>query len=398
MIHMNDPELLALIKEPESDRIERTRSTSDKEKFCHAVCSFSNDMSGSCKPGILFIGMNKDGTPTGIQVDDDLLTRMGNQLVSSGQIIPTPSVKLVKLKYQGCDVLAVVVQPSDAPPVRYDGRVCIRIGPQQHYATPQQERQLSERRIDRSKTWDMRPALGAALDDLSLDLFKLNYLPQAVARETIVANGRSIEEQLAALRFYDLRKNTPTNAGILVFGKDPLGFYPGAYVQYVKYAGKSKNSDVIEERRFSGDLGTVLKSLDQLARDQARAKPVRQENLSDKTVYDYPPVALHEAYMNAVIHRNYEASSTPVAIDQYEDRLEILNPGGLFGDLTKDLFARATAYRNPVLAEAAKTLGFVNRFGRGIAIINQNLLDNGSPNAQFTIGPNHFLVILRVRP
>jgi ATP-dependent DNA helicase RecG len=397
---MNDAELLELIKEPESERIERTRdATSSKffKKASEAVCAFANDMSGSDKPGILFIGLEDDGTPSGIKVDDDLLKSIGNQLVSSGQIIPTPHIELRKLNYQESDVLAVVVQPSDAPPVRYDGRVCIRIGPQQHYATPEQERRLSERRIDRSKTWDMRPALDASLDDLSLDLFKINYLPQAIDRETLRENGRTLEEQLAALRFYDLRKNVPTNAGILVFGKDPLGFYPGSYVQYVKYAGKTKGADVLEERRFSGDLGTVLKNLDQLARDQSKTRPERQANLSDKTIYDYPPVALHEVYMNAIIHRNYEASTSPVAIDQYEDRIEVLNPGGLFGDLTQDLFQRATSYRNPVLAEAAKLLGFVNRFGRGISIVNQNLKDNASPPAEFNIQPNHFLVTLRVR-
>jgi ATP-dependent DNA helicase RecG len=55
-------------------------------------------------------------------------------------------------------------------------------------------------------------------------------------------------------------------------------------------------------------------------------------------------------------------------INHYAERIEILSPGGLYGDLTREQFPRVTAYRNPVVAEAAKVLGFVNRFGRGIDV------------------------------
>src|SRR5688500_16507641 len=74
----------------------------------------------------------------------------------------------------------------------------------------------------------------------------------------------------------------------------------------------------------------------------------------------HPPVALHELFINSVIHRNYDGSTTPASINHFSDRIEIQNPGSLYGDLTKDQFPDGTAYRNPVLAEAAKTLGFAN--------------------------------------
>jgi ATP-dependent DNA helicase RecG len=113
-------------------------------------------------------------------------------------------------------------------------------------------------------------------------------------------------------------------------------------------------------------------------------------------VYDYPPRASHELLMNAVIHRNYE-STTPVMINHYTDRVEILSPGGLYGDLTPEQFPGVTAYRNPIVAEAAKVLGFVNRFGRGIAIAQSELARNGSLPAEFDVRLNHVLAMLRRR-
>jgi ATP-dependent DNA helicase RecG len=225
----------------------------------------------------------------------------------------------------------------------------------------------------------------------------VTYRYQAVAREILAENDRSVETQLASLRFFDLQPNCPTNAGVLLFAKDPLVFCDGAYVQYVRYDGDSQAADVLKERRFDGDFLTLLRELDQWTEEIAGAKPVAVSATAEQIVFDYPPKAVHELLMNAVIHRNYEESTTPIMISHYTDRVEILNPGGLFGELTPDQFPRGTAYRNPILAEAAKTLGFVNRFGRGIGLTQDLLRRNGSPEAEFDLQPSFFLVVVKRR-
>jgi ATP-dependent DNA helicase RecG len=107
-------------------------------------------------------------------------------------------------------------------------------------------------------------------------------------------------------------------------------------------------------------------------------------------------VALREAWINAVIHRDYE-SNTPTMITFFSDRMEILSPGGLY-DLPRAAFPGATAYRNPVLAEAAKVLGYVNRFGRGIPRIEDALRRKGSEAPRFEPSASHFLVTIARRP
>jgi ATP-dependent DNA helicase RecG len=393
---INSQQLEELLEAREADRVEVTQSLTDTDKFCEAICAFANDLPDYRQPGYLVVGVDKHGKPTGASITDHLLVNLAAHR-DNGEIIPQPVMNVAKLEVGGVSVAVVEVFPSDAPPVRYKGVTRIRTGPRKAIATVEEERRLSEKRIDRARTWDARACRDATLDDLSIDLFQLSYLPNAIAREVLEQNHRKTEEQLAALRFYDTKLHSPTNAALLLFGKDSLSVFPGAYAQYVHYAGPSAADDILSERRITGDLLSVMSELDRLAQQVAESRPIRQASLKDATAYLYPPVALHELLMNAVIHRNYEGSTTPIMVNQFSDRIEIHNPGSLYGDLTKSQFPNGVSYRNPVLAEAAKILGFVNRFGRGIAIAQDEMKRNGSVLIEFPFGDNHFAAIMRAR-
>jgi len=387
-------EIERLLSDFESDRLERTESLKDSPKFCKAICAFANDLPGHGQPGYLCIGVDKNGVATSAHIDQTLLEALASHR-SNGQIIPLPSMEVAKVELRGIPIAVVKVEPSDLPPVRYQMQTWVRVGPSARLATQEEERRLTERRVDRARTWDLQACAGASLDDLAIDLFRLSYLPQAVSRQVMEENGRSLEEQLGSLRFFHKPLNAPTNGAILLFGKDPEAFAPGAYVQYVRYTGETQATDVLVERRFSGDLLQIMRSLDQLAKDVAGARPVRLTDLPEVMVQDYPEIALHELLMNAVVHRNYDNSTTPISINHFSDRIEIQNPGSLYGDLSPRQFPNGVSYRNPVLAEAAKTFGFANRFGRGIAVAQQALLRNGSPALEYVVGDNHMLMIVR---
>jgi ATP-dependent DNA helicase RecG len=205
------PEIDVLLADLESFRIERTESLNDTDKFCKAICAFANDMPGSGLPGYLFVGVDKKGKPTGARIDEQLLERLASHR-DNGNILPIPTMHVFKAAHAGIDIAVVEVQPSDMPPVRYKQTVWIRTGPSADRATPEQERCLEERRVDRAKTWDTRACSEASLDDLALDLFILSYLPSGVSREVLDQNNRTVEEQLGSLRFYHKKLNAPTNA------------------------------------------------------------------------------------------------------------------------------------------------------------------------------------------
>ncbi|MCY4222672.1 MAG: hypothetical protein OXD35_13635, partial [Thiotrichales bacterium] len=142
---------------------------------------------------------------------------------------------------------------------------------------------------------------------------------------------------MASLRFYDLTADCPTNAGVLLFAKDPLHWIPGAWVQFVRWAGTTNADDPIATRRFSGDLLSVLRDVSAFVSLPTQSHPVAESVLRERTETDYPPVAIRELLLNAIMHRSYE-SNAPVRFYWYDDRIEIQNPGGLYGMASPENF------------------------------------------------------------
>ena len=114
---------------------------------------------------------------------------------------------------------------------------------------------------------------------------------------------------------------------------------------------------------------------------------------------DYPIAALEQLTRNAILHRTYEGTNAPARIYWFDDRIEIMNPGGPYGQVTRLNFGQpgVTDYRNRFLAEAMRNLGFVQQFGVGIQIARQALQSNGNPAPEFTLEETYTLVTVRRR-
>ena len=150
---LTQDQLTALMADLESDPSERTESTTNTDKFGQAICTFANDLPNHRRPGYLLVGVKDDGALAGIKVTDDLLKNLAG-IRSDGNILPQPMMSVAKFSLVGGDVAVVKVHPSDLPPVRYKGRVHIRVGPRKAIANEQEERALSERRIAQAKSFD----------------------------------------------------------------------------------------------------------------------------------------------------------------------------------------------------------------------------------------------------
>ncbi len=395
MIH--EQELRELLLCGESDHVERTISVDNTDKFCEAICAFANDMPGHNLSGYLIIGARDDGTIEKIDVNDSLLKRLSDY-IGNGMIVPLPSANVCKLSLPEGDLAIVEVQPSDMPPLRYKGRVYIRRGPRKAIANEQEERILTERRTHHARTFDLRPCKGCGQDELALDLFQLTYRYAALAPEIIEENNRDMLAQMASLGFWCMNDACATNAGALLFAQNPLQWFPGAAIQYVRYEGAGLDSDPLDDRRFEGDLITVLRELDGFLSVLFPSRPYQVTPLREESRSPYPMPALRELLMNAVMHRDYE-SNAPIRFYWFSDRIEIQNAGGLYGAVNRQTFLRQNDYRNPKIAEAMKNLGYVNTFGRGIARAQRYLDENGNPPVKFYIDePAYFLATIKERP
>ena len=239
-------EVRELLKSTETYRIERTTSTGDMDKFQEAICAFSNDLPNSKKNGYLILGAYDNGTLSGLKVDDDLLKKI-SAIRSNGNILPLPIMSVERFEYEDGDLLVAEVSPSLVPPVRYRGRTFVRIGPRRDIASEAEERILFERRTSYMATFDATPCFGATIKDIDTEFIKREYLPQIIDHEVLASDSRNIKEQLAAIHLYDLTHECPTNAAMILFGKDPQYYMHGCYVQYVHFAGKDRGSELVNE-------------------------------------------------------------------------------------------------------------------------------------------------------
>lgn len=377
-------EVLQLLRSTETFRLERTTALRDMDKFQEAICAFSNDLPDSRKNGYLIIGAYDDGSLSGLKVDDNLLNNIAS-IRSNGNILPLPVMSVERFEYDEGDLLVAEVSPSLVPPVRYRGRTFIRIGPRRDVASEAEERILMEKRASFMATFDATPCFSAKISDIDTDFIKNDYLPKVIDPQLLAEDDRDIKEQMASIHLYDTEHDRPTNAAVILFGKDPKYFMHGAYVQYVHFAGANNGSEILNEREFKGCLAKMLPLLESFVRDAVvTSRPVPISMLREQTVYNYPELALRELLMNACMHRDYQ-SNMPIRFYQYNDRIEILNAGGLYGEARPENFPNVNDYRNPIIAEAMKALKYVNMFNRGIERVTTMLKENGNPEPIFAV-------------
>ena len=394
-------ELEAMLTDVESDLVERKASWDGDapEKARQAVCAFANDLPGHARAGVLFVGANDDGSPSNLTINDRLLLTLAD-IKTDGNTLPPPTLIVQKVVLRGAAMAVVQVAPAHSPPVSYKGRIWIRVGPRRAIASSQDERVLNERRRHRSASFDAQPVPSANIADLDRTLFERTYLPAAFPPEVLAANERTFEQRLAATKMIaSVDEPVPTVAGLLTLGLRPRHFVPGAYVQFLRILGSELSDPIQDEAALDGPIVEVMRALDGKLASHNRTSIDLTSGDREQRTSDYPLVALQQLVRNAVMHRTYEQTNAPVRVVWFDDRIEIGNPGGAFGVVTAATFGQPgiVDYRNPVLAEAMKVLGYVQRFGVGIATARAALAKNGNPPPEFVVQASWVQCIVRRR-
>lgn len=397
-----DQQLLQIIAEGESERVEFKESLAGNApgRIREAICAFANDLPDNQQPGYIIAGVDDHGKPSGLAVDDEMLRRLAD-MKTSGHILPPPSMTVAKRELRGQKVAVITVQVSDSPPVRCEGRIHIRIGSRRAIATAQDERILNDKRRYRDRPYDLKPVADTGLSDLNLPLFEYEYLPQAFAPEVLAANQRGLEEKLVVAKMIEaVDQPLSTVLGLLVLGKDIKYLLPGAYIQFLRIEGKEGAGRVIDEAVIRGSVGAQIQKLDALLRAHNR-KTVEFVGIPrERQTYLYPPATLEQITRNAVLHRTYEGTYSPVYVRWFDDRIEVSSPGGPVGSVTPENFGNPglTDYRNPNLADAMRTLKLVQRFGQGFRIANNELEKAGNPPLCFKVDNSSVTVIIKPNP
>lgn len=190
-----------------------------------------------------------------------------------------------------------------------------------------------------------------------------------------------------------------TMLGLLTVGKCPTDWIPCAYVQFLRIDGANLGDSVRNQREIRGPLPDLFNELEAMLKNNIQSSADFTSGPTEVRTADYPIVALQQIVRNAILHRSYENTNAPVRVYWFNDRIEIHNPGGPFGQVTRDNFGTGVNdYRNPNLAGVMKELGYVQRFGFGISLAREEMQKNGNPPPDFQIESSHVAVIVRNKP
>jgi ATP-dependent DNA helicase RecG len=399
MIRLTDSQLEELLDDLESDRTERkeTFKGDNPKKVRQAVCAFSNDFPNYNKAGVLFIGARDNGEPSGFPITDQVLLSLSD-IKTDGNILPLPVMTVEKRFLKGMEMAVVTVIPSDMPPVKYEGRIWIRTGPRRAIANEQEERILNEKRRYKNLPFDIYPVPSAKINDLSRVIFESEYLPSAFASDVLESNNRTFEERMASCKMIvSPDDTTPTVLGLLSIGKTPQDFLSGAYIQFLRIDGVELSDPVIDEESIGGAIVEMIRRAEEKLKSHNRKAVDIQSGPTHSVSRPYPQVALQQILYNAVLHRTYESTRAPVRVYWFRDRIEIVSPGGPYGNVTPENFGKPgiTDYRNPNICDVLKTFGYIQAFGRGIATARKEMEKNGNPPPEFEVTQSVVACILR---
>ncbi len=180
-----------------------------------------------------------------------------------------------------------------------------------------------------------------------------------------------------------VKEENPTLAAVLLFGDYPQAYFPQLSIIAVSVPGKEigetglEGERFIDNKRIEGTLPQMLEDALTFVRKNTKTKTIIDSETGERTDrFEYPAVAVREAILNALIHRDYSVHTEgmPIQLILYEDRLEVRNPGGLYGRIRIDQLGKTQPdTRNPVLAVAMEVLNKTENRYSGIPTICREL-------------------------
>ena len=349
---------------PEHQNIEYKQGWHDD--YLKWVCGFANAIGG-----VIYIGLDDEGNVVHLTNYDRLLEDIPNKIRNAMGIIC--DVQLHDEK--GKKYISIKVNPYSVA-VSLRGRYYYRSGSTKMELTGVE---LNEFLLKKAgKTWDDVIEEGATvkdIDEASITKFIADSNEKGRMPET---KGLSTFHILEKLKLTDGKKLK--RAAIILFGKEPMRFYPNIQVKIGRF-GKDA-SDLKFHEVVEGNIVQMLHEVQVQLNYKFLTRPVDFEGFQRVEKDQYPIQALREMLLNALVHRTYMGATIQMRV--FNDKLSIWNEGGLpFGlspeDLKSDHNSRP---RNPIIANACFFAGYIDTWGRGTLKIINSCKEAGLPEPE----------------
>ncbi len=372
----------------EWERVEFKKTTGELQGGMESLCGFLNGGGGK-----VFFGVTHAGRIQGQDATDATFQEVANAI---RKLEPPACIEQIRVPVGGTkEVLILETTVLLDGPYTFDGRPYQRIGnttsrmPQAEY-----QRRLLARASDRHR-WENQVAEGYSGSDL--DVEEIDRAVRAAIHCGRLESRAS--DPLDALDRLQLRVDGQLlNAAVVLFGRKFMPYYPQCTVRLARFKGTDK-SEFLDQRQLHGHAFQILdESMHFILRNIPIAGHFEPGKLERQDVPLYPPLALREALVNAICHRDYTIAGGAIFVAIYDDRLEVtslglLPPGVTVADLKRD---HASRLRNPLIAGVFYRRGLIEQWGRGTQKIVEWCVAAGQPEPEFEEQAG--AVVVRFRP
>ena len=402
---MQESELYQLIKDilerkTETSKIEfKSAKSGIPEKLYDSFSSFSNTAGG-----IILFGIDEKAgyKVCGIQNPDELQKKIVEQ---ANEMEPKVRPLISFCEYEGKIIASAEITEMDSisKPCYYSGKgkskgSYIRVGDAD---LPMTEYEIYSYDAFKFKTED-ELRTNKRIDSSMFDQIQLDgFIAKAVSVKPNLVNMD--KQTLIMLNGLSDKEGNPTVCGIMLFGKYPQYLSPNLDIIAVvcstkEYADESLTGErFLVSKRLDGTISQMLESSLAFVTQNMKTSVVIDETGHRKDIPEYPIKAIREIILNALIHRDYSihTENDPIRIEMYPNRIEISNPGGLYGRLTLDELGKTKAdVRNPFLAAALEILDTTENRYSGIPTIYAEMKKAGLKEPKFENNRGTFKVTL----
>ncbi len=360
-----------------------------KVEFKERLSSLDREMVAfaNTSGGTIYLGVNDAGSIIGIPITNALKSQVTDIAYNID-----PSIKVTLQEFTQERVLAIHVPSGMDKPYRCKDGFFLRNGP----STQKLKRddiielinQAHTQRFDEMLNHQFRFPEDFSQEALDEYLRLCGIKTRVSAYDILLSLNVAEEEHQGNL--------ICTNAGVLFFAKDPQKFFPESYITAVSYKTEDRFS-LYDKKDFKGSpINQIDNSLSFMFRHMTSEPRITGISGARHDVYEYSPIALREAIINAVVHRDYLYDSSHIYIHMFPQYIEIESPGGLYRGLSLEDLGKRSIRRNRLIADLLHRAGFIERVGSGFSRMQHALAENNNPPLE-VVATNFFNIRFRKR-
>ena len=377
-----------LIEKGESETLEFKKSLSEWKEIVETVSAFSNT-----KGGFIIVGLDDNKSLVGITIGKGTIENLTNKILNNTEPKIYPEIEVVSK--EGKKLLLIKVEKYPFDVVLAFGRPFKRVGKN----TVRISKDEYKRRIleihKREIYFDGQPLTDVRIKDVDDKKLRQFVKKAKEERKLDVDEKEPTRNVLKKLKL--LKGASLANAAILLFGRSPEKFFNQIGIKCIRFKGIGVTGEMLDFKEIENDLFTEVEEVEKFIFSSISLKAwIEEGKIKRQEKWEYPPKAIREALVNAIVHRDYRSPSK-IQIRIFDDRIEFWNPGRLPEGWTVETLKEEHTSEpfNPLIARMFFWIGYIEEVGTGTNKMIKWCREWGLPEPNFQMKSGNIVVIFR---